>query len=292
MMLLPYSFNISIQSLIRDKWINLLSMLTIATGLLIISLAFLSAYNIDMATQKLPEKFTMLVYLEDNLPKEKLESAMNSIKKNSAVFSVKYIPKEDAMKELKATLKNSNYIFEGLEENPLPDSLELRLRKDAVGPETAKRISEEVLKIKGVSEVDYGESFLSTIHYLRIGLQIIGIVLTIILCTGIIFVCYSTVKMLFYRRKEEFETFKLLGATRGFIRMPFIIEGAVIGVGGGLLSLLGIAAFYYMVILKFSVTIPVFKMILFPADVFLTLPLWGMLLGIFGATLALGRLKY
>ena len=65
-----------------------------------------------------------------------------------------------------------------------------------------------------------------------------GLVLVTILSTGIIFVCYSTVKILFYRRTEEIETFKLLGATKGFIRTPFFIEGAVIGACGGLLSLL------------------------------------------------------
>lgn len=291
-MFLPYAFNISIQSLIRDKWINLLSMLTIATGLFIISLAFFTAYNIEMATQKLPEKFTMLVYLEDNLQKESIDQIMNSIKQNNAVFSVKYISKEDALKELKTALKNSNYIFEGLDENPLPDALELKLRKDVIGLATVKQISEEVIKIKGVSELDYGEKFLSTIHYLRIGIKTIGIILAIILSTGIIFVCYSTVKMLYYRRKEEFETFKLLGATRGFIRAPFIFEGAVIGIGGGLLSLIGMSVFYYMVVLKFSVTIPLFKMIQYPADFFLILPFAGMLLGIAGAALALGRLKY
>ena len=292
MKFLPYSFNISIQSLIRDKWINLLSMLTIAAGLFIISLAFFLAYNIDIATKKLPEKFTMLLYLEDNLQKESIDNIINSLKKNNAIFSVKYISKEDALKELKATLKNSNYIFEGLEDNPLPDALELKLRKDVVGPETAKKIAEEALKIKGVSEVDYGETFLSTIHYIRIGIKTIGIILAIILSTGIIFVCYSTVKMLYYRRQEEFETFKLLGATRGFIRAPFIFEGAIIGLGGGLLSLLGMFVFYYMVILKFSVTIPLFKMVLFPSYFFLVLPFLGMLLGIAAAALALGRLKY
>jgi len=113
-----------------------------------------------------------------------------------------------------------------------------------------------------------------------------------ILSTGIVFVCYSTVKILFYRRKEEIETFKLLGATKGFIRTPFLIEGAVIGTAGGILGLLGIFAFYYLVILRLSVAMPIFKMILFPSDLFLPLPFIGMFLGITGAVIALGRLKY
>jgi len=113
-----------------------------------------------------------------------------------------------------------------------------------------------------------------------------------VLSTGIIFVCYSTVKILFYRRAEEIETFKLLGATKGFIRTPFLIEGAVIGVCGGLLSLVGCFVLYYTFLLRLSTTMPVFKALLFPADLFLSLPVLGMLLGLVGAAIALGRLRY
>jgi cell division transport system permease protein len=291
-MTLPYAFKLAIQSLFREKWINLLSVLTIATGLLIISLAFISAYNFDLATKKIPEKFSMIMYLDDNLSKEKVENVINSLKKNSAVNSIRYISKEDAMKELKVTLKNSDYIFEGLGENPLPDSLELRFRKESFGPETAKKLSEEALKINGISEVAYGEKFLSTVHFLKAGLRTAGMILIVILSTGIIFVCYSTVKILFYRRKEEIETFKLLGATKGFISTPFLIEGALIGASGGILGLLGILTFNYMVLLRLSVTIPIFKTIIFPANLLLFLPFIGIFLGITGAFIALGRLRY
>ncbi|MEW6108895.1 MAG: permease-like cell division protein FtsX [Nitrospirota bacterium] len=291
-MIAPYAFKLAIRSLFREKWINLLSILTITAGLLIISLAFFSVYNLDVATKKLPEKFSMVIYLDDAISNEKLDSIMNSLKQNSAVYSIRYISKEEAMKELKGILKNSDYILEGIEENPLPDSLELKLRKEDVGPDTVKRLAMEALKYEGVSEVDYGEKFVSTIHYLKVGVKSIGMILIAILATGIIFVCYSTVKILFYRRNEEIETFKLLGATKGFIRAPFLIEGAVIGTGGGLLSLAGMFAFYYIVLLRLSVAMPVFKAILFPLNIFLFLPLIGLFLGITGAAIALGRLRY
>ena len=292
MIFVPYAFTLAIQSLLKEKWINILSVLTIGSGLLINSIAFFTVYNVDAATRNLPQKFSMILYLEDNLPPEKLDSAINELRKNSAVFSVRYISKEDAMKELKGLLKNSSYVFEGLGENPLPDTLEVKLGQASVGPDAVKMLADNVLKIKGVKEVEYGEKFVSTLHSLKVGLNTIGIILIVVLSAGIVFVCYSTVKILFYRRKEEIETFKLLGATKGFIRTPFIIEGAVIGTAGGIISLLGILAFYYVVLLKLSVAMPVFKAILFPADLFMILPLVGMFLGISGAAIALGRLKF
>lgn len=288
----PYAFTLAIQSLFREKWINLLSAFTIASGLLIISLALFFVYNVDAATKHLPERFSMILYLDNNIQKNTVDDAVNTLRKNSSVLSVRYIPKEEALRELKTTLKNSSYVFEGLEENPLPDALEVKLNKESLGQETVKKLAGEAAKIKGVKEVDYAEKFLSTLHYLKAGMETIGLILIVSLAAGIIFVCYSTVKILFYRRNDEIETFKLLGATKSFIRTPFLIEGAVIGTSGGIVSLAGIFAFYYIVLLRLSISMPIFKMILFPSNLFLALPFVGMFLGITGAAIALGRLKY
>jgi cell division transport system permease protein len=288
----PYAFRLAVNSLLREKWINLLSVLTIASGLLIISIALFSLYNIDAAARKLPEQFSIILYLDDNLPKDKLDLAVESLRKNSAVVSVKYISKEDALKELKAGLRNSSYVLEGLDENPLPASLELKLKKEAVGPETSKRVADEALKIKGIKEADYGEKFVSTIYSLQAGMKAVGTILIIALSVGIIFVCYSTVKILFYRRIDEIETFKLLGATKGFIRAPVLIEGAVIGSAGGIVSLMGIYAFYSLVLLRLGTLLPLFKTVLFPSGLFLSLPVIGLFLGMIGAAVALGRLRF
>lgn len=291
-MIAPYALKLAIRSLLKEKWINLLSVLTIAAGLFIISISFLVLYNIDIATKKLPEKFSMTVYLDNSIQGDRLGPVMDSFKKRKTVLSVRYISKDEAIKELKSSLKSSDYILEGLEENPLPASLEIKLKNDDVSMETARQLAAEALKIKGVTEVDYGDKFLSTLNTIKRGFKAIGLVFVTILSTGIIFVCYSTVKILFYRRTEEIETFKLLGATKGFIRSPFLLEGTVIGACGGLLGLAGCFLFYYAFVMRLSINMPVFKALLFPADLFLSLPVIGMLLGITGAAIALGRLKY
>ncbi len=291
-MIAPYAFRLAIQSLFREKWINLLSVLTIASGLLVISIALFVAYNIDAATKRLPEKFAMILYLEDNTSRDRIDNITASLRKKTAVSSVRFISKEEAMKELKGLLKNSNYVFEGLDENPLPDSIEVKLRKESVSLESVKKISDEVLTIKGVKEIDYGEKFLATLHSVKSGAKTAGMTLVTIISAGIIFVCYSTVKILFYRRSEEIETFKLLGATKAFIRAPFIIEGGVIGLSGGIATLAGTLAFYYVLVARLSLSIPLLSTLLFPQRLFLSLPLAGLFLGVTGAVLAIGRLKY
>jgi len=291
-MAFPYAFRLAAQSLLHEKWINLLSILTIAAGLLFIAITVLSVYNVDVATKKLPEKFSMMLYLKDNLSREEIENIINIVGKKGAIETVKYISKDEALKELKAMLKDTVYVLDGLGENPLFDSIEVKLKNVAVSPETEKRLAVELREIKGVGEIEYGEQFLSSLYSVKVGMKTITILFVIIMSVGMIFVCYSTVKILFYRKNEEIETYKLLGATRRFITAPFIIEGAVIGFSGGLISLIGILLLYYTVILKHSLTIPLFKAIIFPINIALFLPLVGLLIGMTGSAIAIGRIKY
>ncbi|MGD1075598.1 MAG: FtsX-like permease family protein [Thermodesulfovibrionales bacterium] len=109
---------------------------------------------------------------------------------------------------------------------------------------------------------------------------------------GIIFICYSTVKILFYRRKEEIETLKLLGATRGFIRTPFLVEGGIIGIIGACMSLATILFFYQSIFKKLTVTAPLFTAVVLPPAVILFLPAAGLFLGITGALIAIGRIRF
>ena len=291
-MAFPYAFRLAAQSILHEKWINLLSILTIAAGLLFIAITVLSVYNVDVATKKLPEKFSMMLYLKDNLSREEIENIINTVRKDGAIETVKYISKDDALKELKAMLKDTVYVLDGLGENPLFDSIEVKLKNVAVSPETAKRLAAELREIKGVGEIEYGEQFLSSLYSVKVGMKTITILFVIIMSVGMILVCYSTVKILFYRKNEEIETYKLLGATRRFITAPFIIEGAVIGFSGGLISLFGILLLYYTVILKHSLTIPLFKAIVFPINIALFLPLAGLLIGMTGSAIAIGKIKY
>jgi cell division transport system permease protein len=291
-MSLSYSFRLAIQSMLYDKWINLLSILTVAAGFLFTAITMLAVYNIDLATKQLPEKFSVMLYLRDNLSPQERETIITTARKDPAVDKTTYISKEEAWKELKANLKDTEYVLEGLGENPLPDSIEIKLKSESLGPEAVKKLTSRLKTMKGIQEIEYGEKFLVSIYSLSRGVKMIGIVLIILMSAGTLFVCYSTVKILFYRKDREIETYKLLGATRGFIRAPFIIEGAIIGFSGGICSLIGIIILYYFVFLKFSVTFPLFKSFIFPVDMSYVFPAAGLFLGIAGAIIAIGRIKY
>ncbi len=94
---------------------------------------------------------------------------MSAIKGQGAIDRVKYISKDEALKELKASLKDADYILEGLDENPLPASIEIRMKKEAVGPESAKSYADSLRKMEGIDDVQYGEKFLLSLHSMKSG---------------------------------------------------------------------------------------------------------------------------
>lgn len=290
-MALPYQIKSSIKSLYKEKWINLLSIFTVASSLLIVTLVAFVLYNLKIAADRLPERFSMIAYLKDNLSQEDEQKIINAIKNRGEVERVQYVSKEDALKDLKETMKEASYILEGLDENPLSASVEIKLKKDFVKLISVKDISEEIKKIPGIEEIYYGEKFAEAIYMLKTSLQNMSIIIFGAISAGVIFVIYSTVKILFYRRKEEIEIIKLLGATKGFIRMPFLIEGGIIGFLGGVLGVIGMLLFYFAITYRLSIFIPAVKVLAFPIGILVLLPAIGIVLGILGSAIALGRLK-
>lgn len=288
-----YNFRLAITGLLKEKWINLISVLTISAGLLIIMVGLLAVYNVNRFTAKLPTRFAVTVYLKDGLTEGEAKRATSKLRRLREVRSAQFISKERALSDLRKSLKDADYILEGLDdENPLPASVVLKIKKEFVKSASVRKLARKALSVVGVDEVQYGEKFLSTIQSIMAGAQKLGLAVLVVLSGGIIFVCYSTVKILFYRKQDEVETLKLLGAKKSFIRAPFVIEGGVIGALGGTLASLGALAAYVLVYLKLADIVPVLKTLSFPLMSLWALPVVGLFIGVTGALVALGRIRY
>ncbi len=111
---------------------------------------------------------------------------------------------------------------------------------------------------------------------------------------AIIFITYNTIKIFFYRRKEEIETLKLLGATRSFIRFPFLIEGLFIGILGGTISSLALYGIHSLISFKGVAFLPSIKaiMISLPSQLYIFIPIVGAFMSFIGSFFAVGKIKY
>lgn len=287
---ISYPFKSAFKNLSKEKWINILSIFTVASNLMIMAITALLLYNADYIAKNLPDRFSMTVFFKNNLSDEETEGLLKTLKKRSDIDSIRYVSKDKAMDELKKVLKDS-YLLEGLQENPLLASAEIKFKKELVNPVKLKIISEEIKKLNGIDSVQYGENIVETIYLLKKSIKNASVIIFLLISTAVVFIVYSTVKILFYRRKEEIEIMKLLGATKGFIRKPFLIEGGFIGFSGGVLVTAGLLSFYVAITYRLSSVIPMLKTLILPYEIILLTPLLGIILGIAGSFIALGKLR-
>lgn len=291
-MYLGYGIKTAIKGMAQEKWINLLCVLTVASSLLIIILTWLLLYNIESVANKLHARFGMVIFLDDKLQPAEIQTIIDKVKQRGEIEELRYISKDDALKELKERLKEESYVFEGLDVNPLSPAIEIRLKKTYINPEQVIGIAKQLKAIEGVDEVYSAEKIAEAINAFYMSLSNLSIIILSTLAVGIIFVVYSTVKILFYRRIEEIETIKLLGATRAFIRMPFLVEGCIIGFLGGLISIGLSLLLYFAVTYRLSSVFPLLQTILYPVEMIPIFPFVGAVLGLLGAFIAVGRLRF
>jgi cell division transport system permease protein len=286
-----YALSTAISGLWREKWVNSLCTFTIAAGLLIISIALVLVYNVHMVMERIPDRFSVLVFLKDGI-KDRPGTLINKLESIEGVNGARYISSQDALRELKAAVDDPGLVLGELEGNPLPASVELRLTRAAVTDDRVSDIAGQAGAFDGVDDVHYATSVLRVIQSLQLYAKGAGMGLVIILGVAVLFVSYSTVKILLYRKQDEIDTLKYLGATKGFIRAPFLLEGAFMGTLAGMLALGGLGLIYAAAAYELGGALPVLDNLNIPLALLPALPLLGLTIGVSGAHLAVGKIRF
>jgi cell division transport system permease protein len=240
------------------------------------------------------ERFGMVVYLDENAEDDDKSMLNNYLMRDKDLIDVKYISKEQALHDVRKTLGTDAIILDGLKENPLPASFDLKIKSERLQPGLVKRKARKLGTIDGVAEVQYGEKWLSSLSAVSRSMKIGAIFLGCAIFIAVTFITYSTIKIFFYRRRDEVETLKLLGAARGFIRAPFLIEGLFLGTLGGIISSMIIFSAYSFTSLKIMEFLPAIKFIVvdMPLQTYLFIPAAGALMSLAGSFFAVGRIRY
>ncbi|MEY8304027.1 permease-like cell division protein FtsX [Anaerosalibacter bizertensis] len=223
------------QGMWRNRGMGIASVGSITAVLIILGMVLIMILSINNIVSETQNKFDEIqIFLEDDIKKEEIETIGNKIKSSDGVKNVKFLTKEEAMKDMKEDWGEEGDLLEGLEENPLPNSYIIQLEDI----EYADAVVENIKGMKGIEEVKYYrdiiEKLLSTANYIRIT----GVIIIVILMAVSVFIISNTIKITVTARKREVNIMKYVGATNGYIRGPFIIEGILLGLIGALLSIL------------------------------------------------------
>lgn len=238
---LSYQFLEVIKNINRYKFVSFSSLVSITVIFLILSSFLLFMININKFVFSLSSKASMVVYLKKSLNKGVLDNLTKKIMNIRGIKELKYISQEEALKEMQNSLGKNAIVFNVLDKNPLPASLEVKFEKVGMSglkdKRTVAKIAALISNMPGVDEVDYGykifDIMLKTIKIIKI--TFIGVLLVLSFFT--ILLLTNTLRIVLFARRNEIDIMKLIGATNWYIRFPFLIEGIALSSLGCILSL-------------------------------------------------------
>ncbi len=291
---LRYYFGTAFKSIWMEKWINLLTILSICIGLSILCSFLLITFNIDSFMKRWTGNFGLVVYLDDNITYEETLNLETQFNKDRDILRVDYTSNVEAMDEIRISLGENAVIMDDFKENPLPSIFELQLVGELLNQKAARQKAESIKNISGVSDVQYGEKWLASLNTISDTMKMVAVFFATAIFISTIFTTYNTIKIFFYRRKEEIITLKLLGATNGFARLPFLIEGLFVGMVGGTLSSALVFTFSSLTSTRIVEFMPSLSVVLspLPVQVYLIIPVIGASMSLLGSLIAVGKIRY
>ena len=219
----------------RAPLLSALSVTTIAFSLFALGLFGLVAVNIRSALAKVEERVEVRAFAYDDASIEAVVVAAGEISRYKEVASADVITPEAALAKARRELGEFEDVFEGA---VLPASIDIRLRPGFRDPTTVRQVAKRIREYEFIEDVRFGEEWVTRLHQLRNIAGATGVVLGLAFATVAVIIIGATIRMTVLARSKEIEIMRLVGATDGFIRRPFVIQGFLKGVVGGALALL------------------------------------------------------
>lgn len=280
----------ALRSLKRNTTITLASIVTVSATLFIFGIFLIVAQTVNLGVESIESKVEIKAYLADEITPEEEENVKSIVTAIEGVKEITYESKEDAFEKFKERLGENNSILKGFSEsrNPLPNSYVISLEETGA----ALLVEEALTGIPGVEDVGNERETVEKIISLAEFIRTIGVVVFVILVLVSLFLISNTIKLTVYSRRREIGIMKFVGATNWFIRLPFIIEGMIMGLIGGVLSV--VVIYFTYQVLYTDVTKSTFYAELVTPQYILTNFSWqfgvtGLLIGALGSFIALKR---
>jgi cell division transport system permease protein len=222
-----YTLKQAFRQIYRNRAMSLASIFAITAMLLILGLFFILIINVNMASETIKKDYnTIEIWMQDTTESDKIQTLVDDIEKWDDVTTVEFRTKDDALSILKERWGESGYLLDGLQENPLPNSIIVTV--DDIEKSAAVAVKAETLE--GIEGVKYYKDTVDKLIRITNGMQLAAIVIMIFLVIVSVVVVANTIKLTVFARSDEITIMKYVGATSWFIRGPFLAEGIMIGI--------------------------------------------------------------
>jgi cell division transport system permease protein len=219
----------------RSPLLSSLSVVTIAFSLFAFGLFGLLVLNVDRALRGVEEHVEIVAFLADGTLPEAVSVAMGDISSFPEVAQVQEVSPEQALARARAELPEFQDVFDA---SFLPPSIEVRLKEGHRDPKSVKEVTQRIQTYPFVDDVRYGEDWVKKLYDIRNIAGAAGIALGLLFAAVAVIIIGTTIRMTVLARAREISIMRLVGATDGFVRRPFLVDGFLKGLIGGLLALL------------------------------------------------------
>ena len=271
----------------RAPLLSALSVTTIAFSLFTVGLFGLVAINLRQALRGLEERVEIVAYILHGSPAETIAIASQDIAGFPEVQDVNYISEAEALERARAELVEFRDAYRDLQVNPLPSSLEIRLKEGFRDARSVELVAQRLKGFGFIDDIRYGREWVQKLDYLRNLSGLIGLVIGMAFAAVAVVIIGVTIRLTILQRAREISIMRLVGATNWFIRGPFLLEGALKGLLGGLLSLALCYAGYLLFRDKSGGTLS--GLVFFRPEHMVVIIIFGILLGLGGSLVSVGR---
>ena len=269
-----YAIREGLKQVFRHPTASLATFFTALVSFTLLYFLGLLLWNLERVVQTMERELEVAAFLG---PKADVEGLLAEIQEWPEVASARLQTKEEALAQL---VLDYPYLAEAkdLVENPLPDTLRLRLRE----PEAVRRVAERLARLPGVEGVEYGGEITERLVQLLQGSRVAMLVLVGLLLLNTFFSVMGSIRLSVESRREALGIMLLVGATRRFIQAPFVVEGTLLTLGAGLLAV-AVGALLYRALAQAVQTLLPFVPVLSPEDLGRTAGLVLLLALVLGA---------
>ncbi len=232
----------ALENIGRHKLVNFLCLGIIAFSLFVVGVFWFISQNLDAYVGKLGDSIAAIFYLKDGTLPDRSEALLSRVQQGLLVQEARLVSPEEARRRFLRDFPELGPIVAEFPESPFPPSLEVTFKPHSRLDTQVEAFVRDIRHAPEVENVQLNSDWAKRITQLRRFISVIGLFLGLILVFVSVFIIFNVIKLNIFYRREEAIILRLVGATDGYIRVPFLIEGTVLGLTGGVLACLLLVA--------------------------------------------------